>query len=718
MNNMTATLETHPLAVGSDGFKNFLFLEGKVNSQSSADDHESVYNVKFTTTLGFTLTMGYSRYNDQVGTTHAWIAFGELCSSRWQKELGVDLLLNLVGYRCVYGSDHKVLALSSSVHPAEAPAQPSASSSTPALAQAPVPSAQPLAATMLASSSVPEPAQAPASSAQPLAAMPSTSMAASSVSTTAQAPAPSAQPPASMVASSATAPAPAQAPAPSAQPGGASSVAPTSQPLAGMPCAQPPASMVASSATAPAPAQAPAPSAQPLAGGASSVAPPSQPLAGMPLGSKAPLHALASKPLAGLPLMQVQAKEQEDEGKDETDHEGLDVRPCLGEQDPEVLEQERQRLEDLARSGEDWDSEAEELAFKNKVSAVTRERPPDSRMFLVPKARFKPAVGGAGGQQGPAVGGQDGGVSMDMRLHMSVLSTYGGTQDFGLQEMTCKYDGNKYFVPWMNHKSTSRKFDILQREPDALKGSDMGGWRLCDELADTDFDGGKAMSWEKFRNPSRWRGDTALVLKHLFRKHEGELVEVVGKWVEGTGNIPDPLFDPQFTQNWDDFKLCKSLDQPLAISRSQYSHSYLAKGKVHRGGKGKGQKGKGKEEEQGQPQPAVGGKGKHQPAVGGKPGGKSQQLLQMSRGSGSPELHTNALQMRRDGTWSVREGKCISLPQLFQTMGREYNSVQLYEYWHQLRPLACKRPHAWTSPWRQQAVLERYKATGRYGHGK
>ena len=104
MNTMTSTLRTHPLAVGSDGAPNFLYLEGKVNSQSSADDHESVYSVKFTTTLGFTLTMGYSRYKDQVGTTHAWIAFGEFCSSPWQKELGVDLLLNLVGYRCVYGS--------------------------------------------------------------------------------------------------------------------------------------------------------------------------------------------------------------------------------------------------------------------------------------------------------------------------------------------------------------------------------------------------------------------------------------------------------------------------------------------------------------------------------------------------------------------------------------------------------------------------------------
>ena len=29
---MTATLKTHPLAVGSDGYKSFLFLEGEVNS--------------------------------------------------------------------------------------------------------------------------------------------------------------------------------------------------------------------------------------------------------------------------------------------------------------------------------------------------------------------------------------------------------------------------------------------------------------------------------------------------------------------------------------------------------------------------------------------------------------------------------------------------------------------------------------------------------------
>ena len=119
---------------------------------------------------------------------------------------------------------------------------------------------------------------------------------------------------------------------------------------------------------------------------------------------------------------------------------------------------------------------------------------------------------------------------------MSVLSARGGTQDFGLQEMKCVYEtceGNKHFVPWMNHRSITCRFDMFERDRLALVGSDNGGWRLCDELPDTDVDRGMALSEEKFNDASRWQGDTRLVLKHLFKKHEGELVEVVGKWVEG-----------------------------------------------------------------------------------------------------------------------------------------------------------------------------------------
>ena len=150
------------------------------------------------------------------------------------------------------------------------------------------------------------------------------------------------------------------------------------------------------------------------------------------------------------------------------------------------------------------------------------------------------------------------------------------------------YDDDMYFVPWMNLRSITCMHDIFDREKLAMVGSDRGGWRLCDELADTDADGGKAMSRETFMD--RCRGDKSFWLKHLFKKHEGELVEVGGKWVDGTGVIPDPLFDPQFAQNEDDLDLCRRLGRPSAIARSKYSPSYLAKGKAHRGGKGKGQK--------------------------------------------------------------------------------------------------------------------------------
>ena len=57
MNSMVATLTTHPLAVGRDG-KHMprLYLTGKVKDQSTELDHESTYNVKFCSLLGFNLS--------------------------------------------------------------------------------------------------------------------------------------------------------------------------------------------------------------------------------------------------------------------------------------------------------------------------------------------------------------------------------------------------------------------------------------------------------------------------------------------------------------------------------------------------------------------------------------------------------------------------------------------------------------------------------------
>ena len=89
MNTMFENMKKHPLAVGSDGESNWMILDGKVNTRSKADAHESVYNVKLTTILGFNLTVGYSRFKDPESCTHAWVAFGDHCTTRWQQELGV-----------------------------------------------------------------------------------------------------------------------------------------------------------------------------------------------------------------------------------------------------------------------------------------------------------------------------------------------------------------------------------------------------------------------------------------------------------------------------------------------------------------------------------------------------------------------------------------------------------------------------------------------------
>ena len=66
MCQMTEIFSTHPLAVASSGYKmHYLYLDGKVNDKSKREDHESIYNVKFCTVLGFNLTFGYSRYKKQ-----------------------------------------------------------------------------------------------------------------------------------------------------------------------------------------------------------------------------------------------------------------------------------------------------------------------------------------------------------------------------------------------------------------------------------------------------------------------------------------------------------------------------------------------------------------------------------------------------------------------------------------------------------------------------
>ena len=83
-------------------------------------------------------------------------------------------------------------------------------------------------------------------------------------------------------------------------------------------------------------------------------------------------------------------------------------------------------------------------------------------------------------------------------------------------------------------------------EPRALRHSWYGGWKLIDELPDTDQLSGAIMDSATFA--SRWQQKPSEVLKHLLKKHEGELVELRGWWARGDEEFPpDELFDPAGT---------------------------------------------------------------------------------------------------------------------------------------------------------------------------
>ena len=181
------------------------------------------------------------------------------------------------------------------------------------------------------------------------------------------------------------------------------------------------------------------------------------------------------------------------------------------------------------------------------------------------------------------------------------------------------------------------------------------------------------------------------------------MVELEGQWEKGKGEIPAALFDPQFASSGTDYRFCKGFGK--SYQHSKYATDYKTINKLAKG------KGKSKQ------QPAVGGTG--QPAVGGgggkgKPavGGKGQLVL----ARGLP-FESNILRWNEDGTWYYRAGTCLSLPHVFAKCGRLFTAAKLYAYYNLCRPIASKRPHAWSSPARQVAAIERYAATGRYGHG-
>ena len=395
----------------------------------------------------------------------------------------------------------------------------------------------------------------------------------------------------------------------------------------------------------------------------------------------------SSKPLAAFqPLVESACDE-------ERDHVGLEYRTVLGEQDPEDEQKNSAKMKQAAEDG-DWELLAE-MQFKSRVAAVTRVTPKQQRMWLTPAPRFRKQKSAVGDGCAPGV---DGTLSMDMDLHARAVPL---GRPFDLKALSAKFAppshavnvAEKFFTGMATSFAiTSKK--RLEEQPLALQGTavGVGGWKLGDELPDTDKLTGEPISYWDFRD--RWNQDAKKLMHHLIKKHEGELKELEGHWVESSdpvSSIPDALFDPQFSLNEFDFETARWLDEPRRGSSSKYKGTYLLMAK----GKGKGKK------------PAVGGKGK--PDGQGKPavGGKGQWIADNKNG----EWQSSALQMSGTG-WKYREGSCIDLPTVFLHLGQHYTATQLYRYWNTLPHFSSKKPHAWGSPWVQQAAHERFHNTG------
>ena len=149
-----------------------------------------------------------------------------------------------------------------------------------------------------------------------------------------------------------------------------------------------------------------------------------------------------------------------------------------------------------------------------------------------------------------------------------------------------------------------------------------------------------------------WHGNPQDLVKHLFKKHEGELLEVEGWDVRGQGDTPPILLRAQFALTEQDFQIAKGME---------------LKGK-----------------------PAIGGKGQ--------------------------AWSNRAIKVAENGTWVYRRAKVLSLPGLFLQLGVRFSAARLYRYWNAGRLLLVKRMHAWGRPELDAAAKLRFREFGHYGH--
>ena len=189
---------------------------------------------------------------------------------------------------------------------------------------------------------------------------------------------------------------------------------------------------------------------------------------------------------------------------------------------------------------------------------------------------------------------------------------------------------------------------ILEREPSTSR------WHSPASLPDTDGMGERAIPPGDFER--RWDCDVCKLVKHLIKKHEGEVVEVNGYWREMTGaqaTLGSFFMHKQFAT---------SAMQSETMSRrfSGKSAGYI----------------------------------EHPSAVGD---------TTIIKTHGTRLCH--------------REGWAFSLPEMLLAWWDEFSCQQLYSFYNNCAILVRKRDHPWASLDRRAAAHLRKKETGRWGFG-
>ena len=92
-----------------------------------------------------------------------------------------------------------------------------------------------------------------------------------------------------------------------------------------------------------------------------------------------------------------------------------------------------------------------------------------------------------------------------MQVHSYALRMGEGVE-FTLTSLTEQNGQGRWFVPAQNYDAITRRYDIIDREPEATIPSSQGGWRLVDELPDTVQPSGIPIMTD-FISASRWQPD-------------------------------------------------------------------------------------------------------------------------------------------------------------------------------------------------------------------